>query len=42
MAVLDRDDRAVALFRDEWELGRAERDNENWTFHETAPIVAAA
>jgi len=42
MAVLDRDDRPVALFRDEWELGRAERDNENWTFHETAPIFVAA
>jgi peptide chain release factor 3 len=42
MAVLDRDDRVVALFRDEWELGRAERDNESWIFHETAPIVAAA
>ncbi len=42
MAVLDRDNRPVALFRDEWELQRAERDNENWTFHETAPIVAAA
>ena len=42
MAVLDRDNRPVALFRDEWELGRAERDNENWTFHETARIVAAA
>jgi len=42
MAVLDLDHRPVALFRDEWELGRAERDNENWTFHETAPIVVAA
>ena len=42
MAVLDRDHRPVALFRDEWELGRAERDNENWTFHETAPIVVVA
>jgi peptide chain release factor 3 len=42
MAVLDRDNRPVALFRDEWELGRAERDNENWTFHETAPIVVTA
>ena len=42
MAVLDQDNRPVALFRDEWELGRAERDNENWTFHETAPIVVAA
>jgi peptide chain release factor 3 len=42
MAVVDRDNRPVALFRDEWELGRAERDNENWTFHETARIVAAA
>ena len=42
MAVLDLDSRPVALFRDEWELGRAERDNETWIFHETAPIVAAA
>ena len=42
MAVLDRDDRPVALFRDEWELQRAMRDNETWEFHETAPIVAAA
>ena len=42
MAVLDQDGRTVALFRDEWELGRAERDNETWSFHETAPIVAAA
>ncbi len=42
MAVLDQDGRPVALFRDEWELGRAARDNEGWSFHETAPIVAAA
>jgi peptide chain release factor 3 len=42
MAVLDQDGRPVALFRDEWELGRAQRDNESWSFHETAPIVAAA
>lgn len=42
MTVLDRDNRLVALFRDEWELGRAERDNANWTFHEIAPIIAAA
>ena len=42
MAVLDRDGRPVALFRDEWELHRAIRDNEGWTFRETAPIVAAA
>jgi hypothetical protein len=42
MAVVDRDNRPVALFRDQWELGRAERDNESWTFHETARIVAAA
>ena len=42
MAVVDLDSRPVALFRDEWELGRAERDNEAWIFHETAPILAAA
>lgn len=40
MAVTDLDARPVALFRDEWELNRAERDNEAWTFHETAPIAA--
>ncbi len=42
MAVEDRDGRPVALFRDEWELQRAARDNETWTFLETAPIIAAA
>ncbi|MEZ4286824.1 MAG: peptide chain release factor 3 [Polyangiales bacterium] len=41
MAVTDQDGRPVALFRDEWELGRAVRDNESWAFHETAPMVAA-
>ena len=42
MAVTDQDDRPVALFRDQWEMGRAERDNEGWAFYETARIVAAA
>ena len=41
MAVTDLDGKAVALFRDQWELERAVRDNENWEFHETAPIFAA-
>jgi len=41
MAVLDQDDRLVALFRDDWEVQRAERDNDSWQFHETAPIRAA-
>ncbi len=40
MGVNDVDGRPVALFRDEWELRRAERDNPEWTFHETAPIRA--
>lgn len=41
MAVTDLDDRPVALFRDEWELDRAARDNDDWAFLETAPIEAA-
>ncbi len=41
MAVTDLDDRPVALFRDEWELDRAVRDNDDWSFLETAPIEAA-
>ena len=40
MAVLDQDDLPVALFRDEWEVQRAIRDNDDWTFLETAPIRA--
>ena len=28
----------VALFRDEWEVARAVRDQSSWAFHETAPI----
>lgn len=42
MAVTDQDGGPVALFRDEWELQRAVRDNEAWTFHETAHIKAGA
>ena len=40
MGVHDQDGRLVALFRDEWEVNRAERDNASWAFHETAPIRA--
>ena len=40
MAVTDQDAKPVALFRDEWELQRAIRDNSAWEFLETAPIVA--
>ena len=38
MGVLDQDAQTVALFRDEYELRRAQRDNTSWTFAETAPI----
>jgi peptide chain release factor 3 len=40
MAVADVDGRLVALFRDEWEVQRAIRDQESWRFHETAPLSA--
>ncbi|MDH5492704.1 MAG: peptide chain release factor 3 [Myxococcales bacterium] len=40
LAVLDRDGGLVALFRDEWEISRAIRDNAGWIFHETAPLRA--
>jgi hypothetical protein len=36
MGVADQDGRVVALLRDQWELGRAERDNASWKFHETS------
>ena len=42
MTVLDQDDRLVAFFRDEWELERIIRDNQNWNFYKTAPIATAA
>ena len=42
LAVTDIDGRPVALFRDQWELDRIARDNEGWTFHETAPMLAGA
>jgi len=42
LAVLDQDEHPVALFRDSWELDRAVRENEGWTFHETARIMAGA
>jgi len=38
MVVLDQDDGLVALFRDQWEMERVIRDNDGWTFHETAPM----
>ena len=40
MAVLDVDNQPVALFRNEWELNVAARDNTSWAFNETAPIRA--
>jgi peptide chain release factor 3 len=40
MGVSDQDGRVVALFRDEWEVQRSIRDNDAWTFTETAPIRA--
>jgi peptide chain release factor 3 len=42
LAVMDIDGQPVALFRDQWELDRIARDNESWTFHETAPIGPVA
>ncbi|RLB56581.1 MAG: peptide chain release factor 3 [Deltaproteobacteria bacterium] len=38
LGVHDQDHHLVALFRDEWEVNRAIRDNDTWTFSETAPI----
>ncbi|MEZ4255773.1 MAG: peptide chain release factor 3 [Polyangiales bacterium] len=40
MTVHDRDGRLVALFRSEWEVDRAARDNASWRFQETAAISA--
>lgn len=39
MAVTDQDGRPVALLRSAWEVDRLERDNEQWSFHATAPIL---
>ena len=41
LGVCDRDNYPVALMRDEWELQRAVRDNDQWTFCETAPLRRA-
>ena len=38
LGVYDQDQRVVALMRDKWEVNRAESNNAEWTFHETAPI----
>jgi len=40
LAVEDQDGQLVALFRDDWEVDRAIRDNKDWTFRDTAPIRA--
>ena len=37
----DIDGKPVALLRDQWELLRLQRDNEQWKFLETAPIGPA-
>ena len=42
LAVYDQDKRVVALMRDEWEVRRAETNNAQWQFHDTAPIRAAS
>ena len=42
MAVTDIDGHPVALLRDQWELGRMQRDNEAWKFLETAPMHVSA
>ncbi|MFW6051793.1 MAG: peptide chain release factor 3, partial [Myxococcota bacterium] len=36
LGVRDQDGLVVGLFRDDWEVDRAARDNEGWTFHETS------
>jgi peptide chain release factor 3 len=41
MAVSDVDGRPVALFRDDWELRRAQQDAPEWVFNTTAPIRPA-
>jgi peptide subunit release factor RF-3 len=41
MSVTDMDDRPVGLFRNEFELGVAVRDNPEWKFEETAPLRSA-
>jgi peptide chain release factor 3 len=40
LGVTDIDGKPVALLRDRWELERVQRDNDAWTFEETAPITA--
>ena len=41
LAVHDVDGALVALFRDQWEVDRIVRENDDWTFLETKPIRAA-
>ncbi|MFW5875422.1 MAG: peptide chain release factor 3 [Myxococcota bacterium] len=36
LGVRDQDNLVVGLFRDEWEVDRAARENPSWTFHETS------
>ena len=42
LAVHDVDGALVALFRDQWEVDRIVRENDDWTFLETKPIRAAS
>jgi peptide chain release factor 3 len=39
LGVTDQDGHVVALFRDEWEMQRAMRDQPNWQFSEVAAIT---
>lgn len=39
MAVTDQDGRPVALLRSTWEVDRLVRDNPEWSFHATSPIL---
>ncbi|HJK96200.1 MAG TPA: peptide chain release factor 3 [Polyangiaceae bacterium LLY-WYZ-14_1] len=39
LGVLDTDGRIVVLFRDEWDLERAKRDQPDWSFFDTAPLL---
>ena len=42
LGVTDIDGKPVGLFRDQWELLRIARDNEQWKFLETAPMAPLA
>jgi peptide chain release factor 3 len=42
LGVTDVDGHVVGLLRDQWELLRIQRDNDGWTFLETAPMGPAS